>query len=130
MNHSNYASKSYASVVLRDCLSSGKRGYIFSPIFLLCVVYTQSCIYDQRSMLLNFLIFYTSGDISSKSATFLLVIFFSTASSSSSVNSSSLMSSWSPIIFFNRFIIDFWRISKQILEIFFHFWSLFLGWQF
>ena len=50
-------------------------------------------------MSLNFLIFHTSGDISSSPAAFLFLSFVNAESSSSCINCPSLMSSWLLIIF-------------------------------
>ena len=77
----------------------------------------------------NFLVFHASEGILERLAVFLLLIFVSIMSSFSSINCPSLISSWSLISFY-RFISDFRGVSKQILEMFFHFCIFLLGWQF
>ena len=107
---------------------------LFIP--LLCFILTQHCIIK---ISLYLLVFHTSRNILSRLAAFWLFffstisnsIFFSTISNSvffstisNSINCPSLISSW--LIVMLMFIRIFWRISKQILEMFFPFLKSFL----
>ena len=70
-----------------------------------------------------FLIFHTSRGISSRPAASLLLIF----PVLHQVLSSETILVWCLISYYNifdRFIRDFMKVSKQILKMFFHFWSL------
>ena len=89
----------------------------FSIVFCL-----KTALHHWRSMTSNFLIFYTSGDISFRFAAFLLLIFSSTVLSSSSVN----CPSWLLIIFWigsSVTLVDSWNVLS-ISEVFFHGWQL------
>ena len=110
INLNSNCRNNYAFIVLRN----SKVAFLWEGedlFFLVCFVYES-------------LISLSSRSISLKPAAFLLLFylfifhFLSTVSNSFSVNSQSLISSW-PFIFFCRFIGDFIRVTKQILEMFF-----------
>ena len=71
----------------------------------------------RSSMSSNVLVFYTSGDISSRSAAFqFFKIFLSTMSSSSCVNCPSLMSNWLLIMFVIGSSVTFWDFRSRFLK--------------
>ena len=72
------------------------------------------------SMSSNFLVFHTSGGISSSPAAFLFLIFLCTASSSSCVNCPNLMSSWSQIIFVIGSSVTFGCFPNKFSKCCFH----------
>ena len=71
-------------------------------------------------MLSNFLVFHTSGGISSNPAAFSFLIFLSTKSSSSCVNGSSLMSNCFLIILVNGSCVTFGGFPSKISKCCFH----------
>ena len=74
----------------------------------------------QSSMSSNFLVFNTSGDISSRSAAFLFFIVLSTTSSFCCVNCHSLMSSWLLIFFVIVSFVTFGNFPSRFLKCWFH----------
>ena len=74
----------------------------------------------QSSMSSNFLVFYTSGGISSSPAAFIFLIFLCTKSSSSSINCPSLISSWLLIIFVIGSSITFGGFQSKFSKCCFH----------
>ena len=70
----------------------------------------------------NFLVFYTSGGISSRPTTFLFLILVSTTSSSSWVNCPSLMSNRLLIIFVRSLSVTFGEFPNRFLKCSFHMW--------
>ena len=95
--------------------SWGKEGCSPLSISLLYSGYIQHC-----SMSSNFLVFHTSGGISSKPAAFIFLIFLSTISSSSCVNCPSLMSSGLLIIFVIGLFVTLGDFPSRFPKCFFH----------
>ena len=85
INLSCYSIKIYTIVVLSDTEVTflEKRMQFFVHFIIVLCLYT--LLHNQRSLLLNFLVFHTFVGISLKPTAFLLLIFFNTVSSSSSI---------------------------------------------
>ena len=115
----SYCNKRNVTVVLCDSkvtLLWKRRVQAFVYFSTMFCLYT--AFHNWRSLLSDFLDFSTWGGILSSPADFLILISFNTAS-----NFSSTVQVWClfgyKYCFFGRFILSFWRVSKQILEMFF-----------
>ena len=65
INLSSYSSKSYASVVLSDSkVAFLQEGSMQAFVYFYIVFCLYIALYNPRSILLNFFVFHTSGDIS------------------------------------------------------------------
>ena len=94
-------SKSYAFVVLRDSEVTFL-GQVKDIAFCFSIIFN---LYDfDYATQSNFVLFHTSGGISSWHATFLFLIFFSVTLSSSSLKCLSLITSWQMITFLIGFL--------------------------
>ena len=87
------------------------------------------CLYTalhNQSMLSNFLVFYTSGSISSRPAAFLLLSFFGTESSSSNIIYPGFSSCWPIIISSVSLFVISGGFPNRFLKCSFNFWIVFL----
>ena len=117
LNLCSYSNKSYVPVVLKDSVITFLRKGNEAAVCLFIVFCLYTALYNRRNISSNFLVFHTSGCISSRSAAFLFLfyfffifIFFSNTSSSSSVFCFCLMYCWY-WYFFSRFISNSRSVS-------------------
>ena len=84
-----------------------RKGRMHPFVRLSIVFWLYTALKCRSSMSSNFLVFHTSGGISSNPSAFLFLIILSTEPSSSCVNCSNLMSNWLLIIFVIHFLSKF-----------------------